>query len=147
MMIQACDDVVKAQILFNKMVDSCGPKCFRKLFTDAIVQHTLDEFYPVVIRAANSAALVLSAKAKEQNNSFNALEYLEKSFGLKPHHLINLSAQTIADIMEREVTDVENMLQGLDFVVENGVVVAHPETGKKTKIRFMPLPRRRSEGE
>ena len=142
MIIESYDDVAKAQLLFNKMLGSCGPKCFRKLFTDAIAEHTLDEFYPVVCCAANSAALARAVKEKEQDNSFNALEYLSSAYGLKPQHLMNLSAQTIADIMQRPVGDVENMLTGLDFVMEDGVVVNHPETGKKTTVRFEPLPRR-----
>ncbi len=53
------ENIVKAQALFRRLME-CEPGGeFKKIFADAIQQHTLDEFYPVVVRAELSAALML----------------------------------------------------------------------------------------
>lgn len=121
------DNVIKAQNLFRKMVGACGPKCFRKLFTQAISEHDIYEFYPVVVQAELTAALALSVKAKEQDNSLDVYDYLVGSFGIRPKNLMRLQTRAAADIMGRAVDEVEDMLHLLDFTVENGVVTRHPD--------------------
>ncbi|MDE1152726.1 MAG: hypothetical protein PW788_09340 [Micavibrio sp.] len=131
-MFETFDDIVKAQGIYQKMV--AEPQSFKKFFTEAIKAHSLDEFYPVVVRAELSAALSLSAKAREQDNGFDFREYLYKSFGLRPYHLVNVSTQTIADIMERDLREVEDLFRAFDYTVENGMVTSHPDAGKAPKI-------------
>lgn len=121
------DNVIKAQDLFHKMVGACGPKCFRKLFTQAISEHNIYEFYPVVIQAELTAALALSVKAKEQDNHLDVYDYLVGSFGIRPKNLVRLQTRAAADIMGRDVAEVEDMLHLLDFTVRDGVVTHHPE--------------------
>ena len=115
------DATVKAQDLHHKMVGACGPKCFKKLFTDALQSHALDEFYPVVVRAELSAALVRAAQAKEQDNSFDLKTYL-KQFKLQPAHLVNLTIDSLAGILEKGCEETEKMLRDLGLSVENGRV-------------------------
>jgi hypothetical protein len=122
------NNIIKAQNLFHKMVGACGPKCFRKLFTDAISEHDIYEFYPVVVQAELSAALALSVKAREQDNGLDVYDYLVGSFGLRPKNLVRLQTRPVADIMGKDVGDVEDMLGRLSFTVRDGVVVHHPET-------------------
>ena len=136
-MLDMHDDIIKAQSLFNKMVCSCGPKCFKKLFTEAIQLHTLDEFYPVVMQAELTAALALSAKARQQDNSFDFGDYLESHFGLRPRHLINLAVDNVANIMEKPVYVVEDILRDLGFTLHQGRVTAHPDM----QVRKTPMQR------
>lgn len=131
-MFESFDDIVKAQGLYQKMV--AEPQAFKKHFTEAIQKHSLDEFYTVVVRAEMSAALTLSEKAREQNNGFDFGDFIYRSFGLRPRHLVDTSTQVIADIMERDLGEVENLFRAFDYTVENGTVTHHPDTGKAPKV-------------
>lgn len=130
-MLHIHDDIIKAQRLYRKMVGACGHHCFRKLFTDAIGHHSLDEFYPVVMHAEIATAVTLSTLARdnahETQHGFDLSSYLEKYFGLHPRHLISLSVQRISDIIERSAAETEDMFRNLGFIVRNGVVVSHPQ--------------------
>lgn len=129
--MQSQEDIIKAQELFHKMVGACGPKCFRKLFTDAICQHSIYEFYPVVAYAELSAALALSLKAKERDYAFDFYDYLYQSFSLTPKHLVRLPVKTVARIMEKKEEEVEKMLRELDFIVKEGHVATHPDIRRR----------------
>ncbi len=129
-MYEIHDDIIKAQSLFHKMVGSCGPKCFKKLFTDAISYYTLDEFYPIVVRAELTAALALSAREKDRDGAFNLHHYLHRSFGLTPQHLLGLNTRTIADIMEKPMAEIDGLLQNLGFIVRNGTIDGHADAAR-----------------
>lgn len=131
-MFEPFDNIVKAQGIYRQMI--AEPQSFKKFFTEAIQAHSLDEFYTVVVRAELSAALTLSAEAKGQDNGFDFREYLYKSFGLRPYHLVNVTTQVIADIMERDLAEVESLFRAFDFTVENGTVTHHPDTGQASKV-------------
>ncbi len=126
-MLSSYENVTKAQDLFHKMVGACGPKCFRKLFTTAIREHTLEEFYPVVVHAELSAALALSVRAKEQDNNLDVYAYLRDSFGIRPKNLVRLQTHAVADIMVKPTVEIEDMLRELNFTVRNGIVTHHPD--------------------
>ena len=119
--------ILKAQDLFQKMLGACGPKCYKKLFTQAISAHDIYEFYPVVVQAELSAALALSFKAKEQNNDLDVYTYLRATFGIRPKNLVRMNTNAVADVMEKDANDVEDMLRELNFTVKNGVVTHHPD--------------------
>ncbi len=140
-MLETFDNIVKAQGIYRKMI--AEPKAFKKLFSEAIHTHTLDEFYPVVVRAELSAALSLSTGAKEQNKDFNFRDYLYATFGLRPYHLVNVPTQVIADIMERDVREVEDMFRAFAYTVENGSVTGHPDDGHAPKIVNLDTARRK----
>ncbi len=126
-MIPSYENITKAQSLFQKMIGACGPKCYRKLFTSAIREHTLEEFYPVVVHAELSAALALSVRAKEQDNNLDVYAYLREAFGIRPKNLVRLQTYAVADIMEKATVEVEDMLRELNFTVRNGIVTHHPD--------------------
>ncbi len=140
-MFETFDNIIKAQGIYRKMISE--PKAFKKVFSEAIHAHTLDEFYPVVVRAELSAALSLSTAAKEQDTDFNFRDYLYSTFGLRPHHLVNVTTQVIADIMERDLRDVEDMFRAFSYTVENGMVTGHPDEGKAPKIVSLDAARRK----
>ena len=72
------ENIVKAQALFQRLME-CEPGGeFKKIFADAIQQHTLDEFYPVVVRAELSAALMLCHIAAAQVPGFLFRNYLNE---------------------------------------------------------------------
>ena len=136
-MFEPFDNIVKAQGIYRQMI--AAPDAFKKIFTDAIQAHTLDEFYTIVVRAELSAALTLSSRAKEQDNGFDFRDFLFKSFGLRPYHLVNTPVQDIADIMECETTEVEGLFRTFEFTIENGTVTSHPDAGKAPAPKVVQL--------
>lgn len=136
-MQETFDDILKAQVIYKKMIACADTPAFKKAFSEAIGTHTLDEFYPVVVRAELSAILFLSAAAQKTSSVFDFETHVRKTYGLQPHHLIGLGTQTVADIMEENLPAVEAMLFALGYGVESGKI-AHfglGDTGGKV-VRF-----------
>lgn len=131
-------NITKAQDLFKKMVCACGPKCFKKLFSEAIDVHTLDEFYPVVMHAELTAALAMSAREQEKTANFDFADYLEDYFNIRPRQLMNVSVNTLAHIMEATAQDVETLLSGFGFTIEQGRVTRHKDLSHR-RSRLAPL--------
>ena len=44
-----------------------------------------------------------------------------------PKNLVRMNTNTVADVMEKDAKDVEDMLRELNFTVKNGVVTHHPD--------------------
>ncbi|HYD17711.1 MAG TPA: hypothetical protein VEF76_04445 [Patescibacteria group bacterium] len=127
------DTIVKAQDIYKKMIACEKPADFKKVFSDAIYEYSLTDFYPVVVRAQLAAALAACAEQTDVKG-FNFTDYLYAGFGLRPHHFVQLSVQTVADIMERDARDVERMFRGFGYTTENGEVTSHPLDGAAPKI-------------
>lgn len=127
--METYDNVVKAQALFEKMMACQTAEDFKKVFSDAIRANTLDDFHPVVVRAELAVSLAKSAEAKATQPALDFKHYIYDTFGLKPHHLLGLDTQLMADIMGRELLDVERIFEGFDYTVENGMVTGHPDAG------------------
>lgn len=125
------ENIVKAQALFRRLME-CEPGGeFKKIFADAIQQHTLDEFYPVVVRAELSAALMLCHIAAAQVPGFLFRNYLNECCGLRPAQLINLPLRDVADISEMKIEDVEPIARAFGYVVNDGILADHPDAHRK----------------
>ncbi|MBI1214293.1 MAG: hypothetical protein GC185_00575 [Alphaproteobacteria bacterium] len=133
-MQETFDDILKAQAIYKKMVVCDDAQEFKKAFSDAISQHTLDEFYPVVVRAELSAILALSHRKKTQDAQFDYAGYMNEAFGLKPRHLVGMSLQTVADIMERDLRSVADMFHTLGYTVEKGKITHYDADGGAAKV-------------
>jgi len=122
------DNIVKAQALYRRLTGCATAQDFKKIFGEAIQQHTLDEFYLVVVRAEYSAALVLCDTASKQGGGdFSPAAWMLEFCGLKPGHLIGQSVQAIADISEKPLSAITGMLERFSFEIRDGVVSGHPE--------------------
>jgi hypothetical protein len=130
------DDILKAQVIYRKMIACATPQDFKKEFSEAIRLHTLDEFYPVVVRAELSAILALSHKEQAQaGGGFDYDGFIFAGFGLKPGHLVGMGTQTVADIMEKDQHAVETMCRDLGYAVEGGKVTGYgDENGRQSKV-------------
>lgn len=115
-------DICKAQDLFHKMNGSCGPKCFKKLLTQAIDTHWIGEFYPVVVQAELSAALAISVREKQKDPNFNFPGFLQDFFGMKPDRLLHLSTGVAAGIMGKAQEEVDDLFRALGYHVDHGRV-------------------------
>lgn len=126
------ENIVKAQALFRRLIE-CGPSGeFKKVFGEAIQQHTLDEFYPVVVRAELSAALILCHIAAAQMPGFLFRDYLHEYCGLRPAQLINLPLRDVADIGEMPLGTVEDIARAFGYKIESGILKDHPDAHRKS---------------
>lgn len=130
------DNIVKAQGIYKKMIACETPAAFKKIFSDSIYKYSLDDFYPVVVRAELVAAIAFCAREIAKRPELDFTAYLYDGFGLKPHHYIDLVTQAAADIMEYDVDMVEDIFRGFDFIVENGIVAAHPAVEESKVLDF-----------
>lgn len=146
--METYDNILKAQGIFKKMVACDNPVAFKKVFSESIYKYTLDEFYPVVVRAELAAALAFCHRERERGREFVFRDYLFNGFGLKPQHMLHLVTQVVADIMDRDVDVVEDIFRSFGFTIENGIVSAHPdaEESKPRKILDFNEARRRKTG-
>lgn len=128
------DNIVKAQGIYKKMMACETPAAFKKIFSDSIYKFTLDEFYPVVVRAELVAAIAFCARETAKRPELKFTNYLFEGFGLKPHHYFDLVTQAAADIMECDIDMTEEIFRGFDFIVENGIVAAHPDAAEESKV-------------
>lgn len=121
------EKIVKAQDLFFRLM-ACEPGSeFKKTFAAAIQQNSLDEFYPVVVRAELSAALMLCHIAATQTTGFVFRDYLHECCGIKPAQFINMPLRDIADISEMPQTQIEHILHGFGFTLTEGIISDHPD--------------------
>jgi len=125
------EKIVKAQALFRRLMECDDGAEFKKTFGEAIQQHTLDEFYPVVVRAELSAALMLCHIAAAQMPGFLFRDYLQQCCGLRPAQLINLPVQDVADISETPASEIEDILRAFGYQIKDGVVTDHPDAHRK----------------
>ncbi len=145
-MEETFDEIIKAQGIYKKMVACDSPAAFKKVFSEAIYASSLTDFYPVVVRAQIAAALIASHELIG-TDGFVFGDYLYKSFGLHPHHFLQSGTQSTADIMERDLPQVENMFRAFGYEIENGIVSAHPEEGETPKvIDFIEVRRKKAAG-
>lgn len=131
--METYDNILKAQGIFKKMMACDNPVAFKKVFSESIYKYSLDEFYPVVVRAELAAALAWCHREKERGRFFVFNDLLFTGFGLKPLHMLSLVTQVVADIMDKDIDVVEGMFRAFDFTVENGIVTAHPDAAKESK--------------
>lgn len=125
------ENIVKAQALYRRMVH-CGPDgTFKKIFAEAIQEHTLDEFYPVVVRAELTAALMICHRAADVPD-FVFHEHLLAYCGLRPAQLINLPVQDMADISDILEGDAENIILSFGYKIIDGIIADHPDAHRKT---------------
>ncbi|MCC7035916.1 MAG: hypothetical protein IT560_01280 [Alphaproteobacteria bacterium] len=132
-MEETFDEIIKAQGIYKKMVACDSPAAFKKVFSEAIYASSLTDFYPVVVRAQIAAAL-LAAHELRGTEGFVFGDYLYNSFGLHPHHFLQSSTQSTADIMERDLAEVEGMFRTFGYAIEHGVVANHPCEGDAMKV-------------
>jgi len=125
------EKIVKAQALFRRLMECDDGAEFKKTFGEAIQQHTLDEFYPVVVRAELSAALILCHLAAAQMPGFLFRDYLRQCCALRPAQLINLSVQDVADISEMPASEIDDILRAFGYQIKDGVVTDHPDAHRK----------------
>jgi len=125
------EKIVKAQALFRRLMECDDSAEFKKTFGEAIQQHTLDEFYPVVVRAELSAALMLCHIAAAQMPGFLFRDYLQQCCGLRPAQLINLPVQDVADISEMPASEIDDILRAFGYQIKDGVVTDHPDAHRK----------------
>lgn len=146
--METYDNVVKAQALFEKMMGCTTADEFKKVFSEAIKANTLDDFHPVVVRAELAVSLAKAAEAKAKQPALDFKRYIYDTFGLRPHHLLGLDVQLMADIMGRELVDVERIFGGFDYTLENGMVAGHPDAGglKPKVVQFAEAKRKRASG-
>lgn len=147
--METYDNVVKAQALYGKMMAATTAAEFKKVFSDAIRANTLDDFHPVVVRAELAVSLAKAAEAKKANPALHFKQYIYDTFGLKPHHLLGLDAQLMADIMGRELVEVEGIFRDFDYTLENGIVAGHPDAGgsKPKVVQFAEARKKRASGD
>lgn len=139
--IEAHDDILKARQLYLKLNECTSPQHFKKVFSSSIQEHPLDEFYPVIVRAELSAAIIRTERLRTESPfTFDFHDFLSSFFGLKPAHFINLSTQTVADITDKDIATVENIFRSFDYTVENNIVIDHPDVSKKSP-KAVTLPR------
>ncbi|HRI75571.1 MAG TPA: hypothetical protein PLX33_01140 [Alphaproteobacteria bacterium] len=125
------ENIIKAQDLFRRLME-CEPGGeFKKIFADAIQQHTLDEFYPVVVRAELSAALMLCHIAAAQVPGFLFRDYLQECCGLRPAQLVNLPLRDVADISEMKIEDIEGIARAFGYQIKDGILSDHPDAQRK----------------
>lgn len=125
------EKIVKAQVLFQRLM-TCKPDgSFKKFFGEAIQSHTLDEFYPVVVRAELAAALMLCHRGAAQIQGFLFRDYLMDCCGLRPAQLIHLPLQDVADISEMPVAEIEAIARTFGYTIENGTLSDHPDAHRK----------------
>ncbi len=132
-MEETFDEIIKAQDIYKKMVACDSPAAFKKVFSEAIYASSLTDFYPVVVRAQIAAALLASHELIG-TDGFVFGDYLYNSFGLHPHHFLQSGTQSTADIMERDLAQVETMFRAFGYEIENGVVTRHPSEGDASKV-------------
>jgi hypothetical protein len=125
------EKIVKAQALFRQLLECDDGVEFKKSFGEAIQRHTLDEFYPVVVRAELSAALILCHIAAAQMPGFLFRDYLQQSCGLRPAQLINLPVQDVADISEMPAAEIDAILRAFGYQIKDGIVTDHPDAHRK----------------
>lgn len=129
------DHILKAQKLYHALMDCETPQEFKKTFGDAIQKHSLDEFYPVVVLAELSAALMICHFAASQVQGFSFRDHLRDFCGVKPAQLLNLQVQNISDISEMPVAELEPILKAFGYTVKEGMIADHPEaTRRKEEI-------------
>ncbi len=126
------EKIVKAQALFARLMDCAADGEFKRTFATAIQEHSLDEFYPVVVRAELSAALMLCHMAATQIAGFQFRTYLQECCGLRPAQLINMPLLDIADISELPIMKVDEILRGFGYIVTDGIIADHPDAHRKT---------------
>lgn len=146
--METYDNVIKAQALYQKMMAARTADEVKKVFADAIRANTLDDFHPVVVRAELAVSLAKAAEAQAANPALDFKTYIHDTFGLKPHHLLGLDVQLLADIMGRELVDVERIFEGFDYALENGMVASHPDAGGHGPkvLQFAEAKRKRASG-
>lgn len=133
--METYDNILKAQDIFKKMMACDNPVAFKKVFSEAIYRYSLDEFYPVVVRAELAAALAFCHRERQRGREFAFVDYLYAGFGLKPQHMLHLVTQVVADIMDRKVDEAEDMFRSFDFTIENGVISGHPHAEAESRPR------------
>ncbi len=126
------EKIVKAQALFARLMESAADGEFKKIFAAAIQEHSLDEFYPVVVRAELSAALMLCHIAAAQVQGFQFRDYLQEHCGLRPAQLINMPLLDIADICELPILQIDEILRAFGYKITEGVITDHPDAHRKT---------------
>ncbi len=132
-MEETFDEIIKAQGIYKKMVACDSPAAFKKVFSEAIYASSLTDFYPVVVRAQIAAALLASYELIG-TDGFAFGDYVYTSFGLHPHHFLQSGTQSTADIMERDLAQVENMFRAFGYEIEGGIVTGHPSEGEAPKV-------------
>lgn len=125
------EKIVKAQALFRLLMECDNAAEFKKVFGEAIQRHTLDEFYPVVVRAELSAALMLCHLAAAQVPGFLFRDYLQQCCGLRPAQLVNLPVQDVADISEMPAGEIDAILRAFGYQIKDGIVTDHPDAHRK----------------
>ncbi len=133
--METYDTILKAQDIYKKMMACDQPAAFKKVFSESIYKYTLDDFYPVVVRAELAAALAFCNRERMRGREFDFPAYLNTGFGLKPQHMLHLVTQVVADIMDCELDTAEAMFRSFDFTIENGIVTAHPAAEQESKPR------------
>jgi hypothetical protein len=146
--METYDNVVKAQALYQRMMAAQTAAEFKKVFSDAIRANTLDDFHPVVVRAELAVTLSKAAEAKAENATLDFKDYIYTTFGIRPRHLLGLDAQLMADIMGRELVEVEGIFRDFDYTLENGMVAGHPDAGQQPKVvQFAEARKKRASGD
>lgn len=135
------DGIVKSQKLYQRLMECESAVEFKKIFGTAIQEHSLDEFYPVVVRAELSAALMLCHFAASQVQGFHFRDYLMDFCAIRPAQLINLPLQAVSDITETPVNEIELILRAFGYTVTEGKVADHP--GASGTATIIPLDNKR----
>lgn len=139
---EGLDLLQKAQRLYNALMDCDTPQEFKKTFGDAIQKHPLDEFYPVVVLAELSAALMICHVAASQVQGFAFRDHLRDFCGVKPAQLLNLKVQSISDITTMPADELEPILKAFGYTVTDGTIADHPDA-KRRKEEVVSLADRR----
>jgi hypothetical protein len=139
---EGLNQLQKAQRLYHALMDCDTPQEFKKTFGEAIQKHALDEFYPVVVMAELSAALMICHFAASQVQGFAFRDHLRDFCGVKPAQLLNLKVQSISDITEMPVLELEPLLKAFGYTVNDGTIADHPEA-KRRKEEIVSLAERR----
>lgn len=139
---EGLDQLQKAQKLYHALMDCDTPQEFKKTFGDAIQQHALDEFYPVVVLAELSAALMICHVAASQVQGFVFRDHLRDFCGVKPAQLINLKVQSICDITAMPAEELEPLLKAFGYTIKDGMIADHPDA-KRRKEEIVSLAERR----
>jgi len=139
---EGLDQLQKAQKLYHALLDCNTPQTFKKTLSDAIQQHPLDEFYPVVVLAELSAALTICHIAAAQVHGFAFRDHLRDFCGVKPAQFLSLKVQSISDITAMPADELEPILKAFGYTVKDGVIAGHPDA-KRRKEEIVSLAERR----
>lgn len=121
----------KAQKVYHALLDCDTPQAFKKTLSAAIQQYPLDEFYPVVVQAELSAALMICHTAAAQVQGFAFRDHMRDFCGVKPAQLLNMKLQGISDIIAMPVEELEPMLKAFGYTVKDGTITDHPDAHRR----------------